>query len=401
VVAILGLVMAAVSGQGAAAQEQPTTSRPADPAEMKRFLFAGLAERVAGLQSASYTATGRMSGRLTSSAFKAPEGELRISGAFDAERMRMDVRQPAYIETPESIAERLRESGRAAARPLAPPTPAERKPPNSNQVVLTDIETYFIRTPQKTIFWYNGLPTVYVMAGNEKVPSHVMHFDINALGLYGWLEINRGTPANELLAAFEARDPYRVDELPGDVWRLSFPHDHRISHSEWQIDIDVGHGFTPVESRMIEVANVGPHKGQQRTTQLSRVSWIQQGTAWVPVQFHIENGATDADSTSAIDLTFTFDSVNQPLSAQRFSYESIPAPNFAAIVDSSGAKPVVIRPHFQGVEPPAKPRSEFSPPSRPLTSVIIVINVLVLAIIGVIYYIRRRHGRNETPTARQ
>ena len=310
-----------------------------------------------------------------------------MKGAFDENRLRFDYGEPAYVVAPEKIAEQIRdgiEKELTREEWLA----REGAEPDKKDVVLANVETFFIRTPEKVAYWFNGQPTVFLLAANEDVPQAV-RFDIKALGLYGWLEFKQGLEVDELLAAYRKNEKFEVEDLGNGLWRLSFLFDGgRLTSSRWEIDINVSQGFTPVQSKLKERNKL---TGKTSVTQASQVTWKQVNGAWVPDKYHIQEQHERSNTYTSIDLTFSFDRVNEELDESLFTYESFPTPDYAAVIDGSGAKPVFVRRPFEGLGQKQMPPL----PANRSRLVIILANVLAVGSILLFVLWRWRKARSE------
>jgi hypothetical protein len=332
-------------------------ARPAvdDPSAAKEFLLQGIAERAAALKSAVFSAHGLKKGASRDEKDDKEEvanGEVVIHGAIDGARLRFDYGEPNWVVAPEKIAKpNLNKEGltREQAEQLA--FEAAKMPANltKKDIVRTRVETYFIKTPGKTAFWYNVSPNIFLGAANREVAQFIRRFDINALGLYGMLAFRRGKELKEVLDTYRSNKAFEVKDAGQGVFTLTLLFDDQLTSNRWAMDIDTLHGFTPTRFRLTEY-----NKPLRVTaiTQSSDVTWKQINGAWVPETFKIWSGeGAGVESSRAfqsVELTFVFQQVNQPVDEAEFSYKSFPAPASAAVLDNSTDDPVLLRAPFSG-----------------------------------------------------
>jgi hypothetical protein len=178
-----------------------------DAATIREFLLQGIAQRSESLKSATFTAHGRKTVPVSQPGEDVPAGEIIIRGAIDGARLRFDYGEPAFVAAPAKIADRIQENQRISreeAERLSKEAVDTFKEGDKKEITIARIETYYIRTPEKIAYWFNGHPTVFLVAPNSEVGPHIRRFDVNALGLYGWLEFQKGIGVSELLAGYRA-----------------------------------------------------------------------------------------------------------------------------------------------------------------------------------------------------
>jgi hypothetical protein len=306
------------------------------------FILQGVLHRIEKLKSAEFRATGTktVEGMDTDSQ---PQGEIKIHGAFDGENFRFDYGEPAMVVGVTALTDRIRSgeqiSPEEAERIAFEATQASNLPQDA---VATFVETYFIKTPEKVAYWFNGNPTVFVTAPNAEIPSSIRRFDINALGLYGILEFNQGLSARTLVDSYLANPNSKVIEIENGIRRLEFKFTDPIMIATWTIDVDTIHGFTTIGTKLTEYNR---QLQVESVPQFSRVTWKNISEVWVPESALIATG-TD-ESKTILSLDFEFNKINEPIDPSVFSHESFPAPAYAAVVDDSGGKPLIVREPFQ------------------------------------------------------
>ena len=328
--AVLGLVMVFLELSYVHAQDN------------RDFILQGVLHRIEKLQSAEFRATGTktVEGLDTDSH---PQGEIKIHGAFDGENFRFDYGEPAMVVGVTALTDRIRSgeqiSPEEAERIAFEATKASNLPQDA---VATFVETYFIKTPEKVAYWFNGNPTVFVTAPNAEIPSSIRRFDINALGLYGILEFNQGLSAKTLVESYLSSPNCRVIEIGNGLRRLEFQFTNQITTGTWAIDVDTTHGFTTIGTKLTEYNR---QLQVESVPQFSRVTWKNISEVWIPESALIATG-TD-ESKTILSLEFEFNKINEPIDPSVFSHESFPAPAYAAVVDDSGGKPLIVREPFQ------------------------------------------------------
>jgi hypothetical protein len=119
----------------------------------------------------------------------------------------------------------------------------------------------------------------------------------------------------------------------------------------------------------------------------------------VPEKFRIQNGSEDGKEGTkrevVVEFEFDFEHVNEAIEESQFSYKSFPAPDLAAVIDNSAAKPVVVRSPYENLPP--RERRQTITPSRQV-GIIVAANIAVLLTVGVLVYLKRRHGgRSKQP----
>lgn len=358
------------------------------PESIRRYLLTGVAQRADELRSGEFTASGERSANPESKNADGA-GPLRARGAFDQGRGRFDFSEQGIVLLPESLPPSTMKTPIDAGDQVNGEPSVEVAP---SAYRAATVETYLIRTPDRTAFWINGQPTVYVGGANLQVPASVRFFDVNALGLYGWLEFCRGLSANEILAAYGRRPKFSVEQISDGVWRLAFTSDSRFSSSRWEIDINAVNGFTPQASRLIETSK---GDGTSQVKVESHVEWKEINGAWCPVHFEIHVGRPEQASFQRVVLDFTWNVVNEPVDERAFSWESFPIPEFVGTVDTSLPKPVVLREHYSNLND-EKPREAIGPVRPSLRKWLFIGNVVVVMGICVVWlwYSVRSRMRN-------
>jgi hypothetical protein len=316
VLCAIGIVCLAA---GAAAYVQaPPTPAVHDPSAAKEFLLQGIAKRAAALKSAVFSAHGQKKGAgrdEKEDKEQIANGDIFLHGAIDEGRLRFDYSEPMWHLAPEKA--RIR------------------------------TQTCFIKTPTRTANWYKPSPNIFVGPPNREMAEFIRRFDINALGLYGWLAFERSKGLNEVLDTYRSNKRFEVKDAGKGLFTLTFLFDDALTSNRWAMDIDTLHGFTPVRFRLTEY-----NKPLRATavTQSSDVTWKQINGAWVPETFKIwlgeGAGAPNPRPFKSVELTFTFQQVNQPVDDAEFNYKSFPAPASTGVIDV----PVLRRPRTRRKE---------------------------------------------------
>jgi hypothetical protein len=328
-------------------------SKPSDEAQAARdFLVQGIAERASHLKSALFTARGEQKGNSGDPEDQVFNGKLSIHGAIDGLRLRFDYGEPGYSHAPdvrlENLAtptprEELDELTREQAGQLVNGNVKQMSLRDLGQTkgVLSRVETYFIRTPENVATWHSGLSSMFLSRANKRVA--VRCFDVNALGLYGYLEFQEGKPLEELLNDFRVVERCEVKEAGNGVVTLSQPFDESTTLSHWEISIDTRRGFTPLRAQMIEY---NKKTGVTAVTQSSDTTWSEINGAWVPKTFKIWCGSTNPKGVNVYhsqEFTFAFERVNEPIDDTEFSYKSFPASPDVAVIDETAQNPIRLR----------------------------------------------------------
>lgn len=310
-----------------------------DRAELD-FLLQGILHRVEKLQSAEFTAIGS---KVVTGAAPAdiPQGEIRLHGAIEDGKLRFDYRQPAMVlgrrelTTQITSGEKLSPGKAATLGPEASISPKDQP----QELTTAIIETFYLKTPAKVAYWFNGQPTMFLEAPNATIPTSIRRFDINALGMYGPLEFNRGDAARVLVENYLITPNSDASHLGNGIYAVRFTFDTVATSTTWQFTVDSENGFTTTGSKMIAHSK---QAGTEEVLHTTNVTWRNFGEAWLPdkvdkIDFH--NGGT-----SKLTLDFNYSSVNQPLDPALFNEQSFPLPGYAAVIDNSGPNPIVARP---------------------------------------------------------
>lgn len=303
------------------------------------FLLQGVMARAEALHSADFRAVGK---KLVSSEdeMAPPSGDIIIEGAFEPGKIRFDYQEPSLVIVQGDLIEDLKRGEQPPARKEIERLSKQRQNPSAepSDVIKATIETYYIKNGTKIAYWFNGSPSMFTVASNSDVPRTIRRFDISALGLYGILEFNKGLELGELVKGYQKAKLYKIITLSDSVKRIEFLYDNPSTSLAWAIDINPEQGFTCVGSQLTETSK---RDGKVTIPQKSTVSWTLNSGVWVPTEFAMESIV--GKTTSILQFTFEYASVNTDVDDKRFLLESIPLPEFGAIIDNSGAKPVVAR----------------------------------------------------------
>jgi hypothetical protein len=387
----------------AAGYAQAATPAVDDPSAAREFLLQGIAERAAALKSAVFSAHGRKEGARNDEKDdkeQAANGDVFIHGAIDGGRLRFDYREPNLFISPEKMQKPVmnkenltREQAAEIAR-----VEAENKKPSKltkMDMVRTRMETYLIKTPTKTAFWYSWPnvtnSNVFLGPANREIPAELIRrFDINALGLYGMIDFERGKELKELLETYRSHKAFEVKDAGKGLFTLTFLFDNEVTSNHWAMDIDTLHGFTATRFRLTEY-----NKPLRATaiTQSSDVTWKQVNGAWVPETFKIWSGNARSRAFHSLELTFTFQQVNQPVDDAEFSYKSFPAPASAAVIDRSADDPVLLRPPFSG-RPPGQAKQGTRWFKNRTTLMLLGLNLVMVTILIALIWRRRLPGHD-------
>ncbi len=236
---------------------------------------------------------------------------------------------------------------------------------------------------------------VSVRARDHALPPMVRVFDVRAIGLCYFSNLDRGTTLSELLELYKGQSPTEVLNDGKGIsrirWRLAADHLRTVC-------IDEQRGFTSIR---LEVAGGAVKPGEEgdwaSPTIVSDVSWIEVSGVWVPKTYHIENTLSSGRKCS-YDLAFEWESVNKPIPYVLFTAEGFDLKRGTYIVDVRLGKPIITGaigrnsvPEFGIIESRDEP-----PRRRNATATIWVLgSVAVLLVVGIVIGYRRiRAGQN-------
>jgi len=311
------------------------------PREKLDFVLDGMARERQLLRSGQC----RMKGRTAEMDLTNPQhdlsGELEIFLAFDGEtKIRFDRKGPGW------------EIDSASIRP-DPRVPQGVQAQSKKGTV----DAKYYRTGRRSGYWIAGTPVIQVNRPNFEPPKDTVGlFDVRALGLYSWIELQRGYTLAKLIEHY--RQPgaeVSVNDADPEEWLLTWSHRGERDELEWRLWVKVTQGFTPVRA---EQRQRGGRAGQSDWTVLQsfQTKWDRVGDVWVPVSHEMVVAPEGKKLRWERSFTITWDLVNKPVREELFDYKTFGAPASVGVTDSSLGQPVIVRP-FQpppGLQLPRK-----------------------------------------------
>ena len=201
----------------------------------------------------------------------------------------------------------------------------------------------FSRDSEKWILWRAFPPTrtVDIVKPSEQVVTWINPFDVRTLGIAFWVDLENGTPFEQLFAYLQAAQWDQATVSPDGVYRLSslIGKPPMVEQHRRTIWLDSKRGFSPVQ---LEVNRAVSSDNQKEPVVRSEAEWIQHSGIWVPSRLAIERNV-GTDGYSKYELAFNWTQVNEDVDPTIFEVAGFELPKNVAIVDSRLGKPVTVR----------------------------------------------------------
>jgi hypothetical protein len=257
-------------------------------------------------------------------------GDFEIFLAFDGgEKIRFDQQRPGWVIDSGSI------------RP--DPTNPQALKAESKKGTLN---AKYYRTKRKSAYWVAGTPAIHVGRPDSLPPREALSlFDVRALGLYSWVELQRGYTFPKLVEHYLRLDSdLDVNDSDRDQWVLTWSYRGKNDEAEWRIWVNVAQGFTPVRAEQRERWT---HSGQQDWTvvQSFETKWDRIENVWVPVVHEMLVTPYKSKARWERSFTIAWELVNRPVREELFDHKTFGAPDSVGVTDRSLGQPVIVRPY--------------------------------------------------------
>lgn len=290
-------------------------------------LISGMKDQRERLQSGSFRAQGKyidlhsVEGKV--------EGEITIFSAFDYRKdlFRFDRSEPVRKSKDFKLAG-------------VPATPDQLKSLAQNNAGK------LIRSGNKNVYTNIGTRAAEITESAVPPTRPISAFDVRTVGLLFWLDYEKFSSLDEVLANWERSVISNVIRAQDGLWKLDCiqGNESKILCSLW---IDETRGFIPVkcEVRMMLGDDQRPREIPTYTTE---VSWDKVSDVWVPVSVknvrHLRRQKDTTDyRTTSYDLTFEWEGVNNEVSDKNFDLEGLGLQRDTAIVDKRSGSPIVTK----------------------------------------------------------
>ncbi|MBN73999.1 MAG: hypothetical protein CME32_32510 [Gimesia sp.] len=349
-----------------------------DVAAEIEFCLSGIREHCQSLKSGLATYQGSLNMEVRGE----PENNLSgaVSGilAFDGTRVRFDVTRPGWTVNSKMIEHPLGNQtvGNATAK--------------MKQGTLTK---RFSDDGSKIAIWQSFQPLIVIGKASSFPDRRVTEYiDYRCPTLFDIYSVNMGYSLDQILDKLDpdhALSVVSVEKKSESIWNLIWTYTD-TEHDEvtrWILTVDVQKDFSPTKflcesTRLQDVKDDSSWIPEWENT----TTWKKESEVWVPV--HVERKLF-MGSYSGTNEVFTVDlewqSVNEPVAVDVFTYADFDVPDNIAIQDTSSGEAVWIKPL-----PANLPQSERRLSSNSTAKTILIgLNLLVLLLIG-IWYLRKR-----------
>ncbi len=316
----LQIILAVVSAGLVAQEESPTNESQAIA-----FCLEGVKEQCASLRSGRATITGS----LTSSFELKPEYNLDgpVEGlvAYDGTKVRFDITRPGWVVDQEIL----------PTLELGDPA----------KMVKGKITKRFSCDGLRVTIWNSDQPMIMI-AQESDMPDWktTEHIDFRCPTLFDRYSIGQGWSLEEILERFKTEFPKDCSCVKQDgIWELTWTYRDERDTTRWLLTVDTKRGFVPTKYKCETKFAVFPEKWI--TEWENRTEWAQCSNVWVPIRSErliYNTPASNLDEALAMDLTW--DSINQSLESDLFSYKGFDVPDEIAVQDSSSGEAVWIKP---------------------------------------------------------
>lgn len=174
-------------------------------------------------------------------------------------------------------------------------------------------------------------------------------------------------------------------ERDRDAVKLTFEIEGKKAFAGWrfrrELWIDKAQGYKPIRA---EVFSIEAGAAEWVRQDVSRTEWLQMGGTWVPKVWRME--APPAQISS--ELTFDWESVNEPIPERLFQIEGFEAPDGTAVMDYTLDTPIKVA---TVGETPMAPLIRPADSSRRMW--LLLLNLALVAVIGASLWRKYRVAR--------
>lgn len=291
-----------------------------------RFLLEGMLSAREQLRSGVFRT---VSCWLRSDLHSAPEnaiaGKVQLFCAFDVDRIRFDRKAPGWVVDRDGPKKDL----------------GNHKYELSSKKGVLDEK--FFRTVERSGYWFAGNDTISLVSAATPPMGSVKPFDIRAVGLYSWLDMEQGTPVKQMVQSLlEGQNETVVESLPDGVKLLKMyvPNAREPLSNETKLWIDTHNGFT---AKRLELSSRTREDGEWKVNGVYETTWQQREDVWVPIEWTMNTRSANRDLEVEFRASIAWESVNQLVDGKLFTYQAFDAPESVSVVDSSLGTPVVVK----------------------------------------------------------
>jgi hypothetical protein len=193
---------------------------------------------------------------------------------------------------------------------------------------------YYVTTPESVVYRQARNDVVAIRPADFQTAISDP-FDFRVLGLALWPDMVRNTGFQEIYDIYTSPRLKPTQVIgEGETYRII-----RIYQSacrKREIIIDGSKGFWPV--RFSLSGRDSMESEEWHAPEMDNDLSVEQiGAAWVPSKFHMQ------DRGDMLDIVFHWKSVNEPIPAETFTYESFNLEGTRAVVDGRLGQPVVVK----------------------------------------------------------
>jgi len=370
--------------------------KPVEKADLFRFLIDGMKTNRLALRQGVF----RAHGRRVLERPNAPriEGPVEIYCAFDfpAQKLRFDRSEPERVETRVIVKDAKKVKKRADLKDpsnivevLEPKQDSEE---SAGKYVHTPKETLSMR---KIVVYGEKGPWnhIEVTSPDKRPPDWLKPFDVRVLGLDYWATLVSGFRATNGERAFTLYDKVLVDdasEVSDGLYRFRLRRPIG-SNSRFSLLIDAKHGVTVVRMDHQKRSQTGAGDGWDEPFDQCELTWKELNGVWVP-ETMVASNRQGKGMLEQYDLSFAWESVNQPVDDVVFTVKGLEAPPMTYVVDVRSGKPVTTE-IIGRSEVFAKARQEVTSPWAAVRVVLAVLTIVVLAALSFWIILKRRRAR--------
>lgn len=344
-----------------------------------RFALTGMQEEMSRLTSGVCHFTGKFESRISGAPEKNLTGATQGLIAIEGGKVRFDITRPGWIIDPTTI--------RSADDPDTPGRVGNVTAKTKKGILTKRFADDGIRVT----VWNSNQPMIAI-AQTRDFPDvrSTGYIDIRGITLFDRLSINKGLSLDQIFDNFSehySKLEQSIEKIDESKWILNWLVSDEMGSTKWSLTVDIESGFMPqvyqCESAPVKDVN---QDDKWILEWRNKTEWKQVNGAWVPV-FH-EFYTPSSPFSKIVERTIfhlAWENVNAEIDDQLFTYKTFEVPDDVAIQDASGSDTVWIKP-FPGSSPPA---AVIKPARDMLRTVLVVLNLLIIALLVAWYLFRR------------